>query len=49
MNLRKDADGKVRSLSEMRLPYTFGLIDMAFILRLLDNLGIMPQIEQPLL
>jgi hypothetical protein len=33
----------------MRLPYTFGLIDMAFILRVLDHLGIMPQIEQPLL
>jgi hypothetical protein len=49
MNRRKDADGKVRSLSEMRLPYTFGLIDMAFILRLLDNLGILPQFEQPLL
>ena len=49
MNRRKNVDGKVRSLSEMRLPYTFALIDMAFILRVLDHLGIMPQIEQPLL
>jgi hypothetical protein len=49
MNRRKNADGKVRSLSKMRLPYTFCLIDMAFILRLLDYLDIMPQPEQPLL
>ena len=49
MNRGKSVDGKVRSFSEMRLPYTFGLIDMACILRALDHLGIMPRIEQPVL
>lgn len=49
MNRGKSVDGKVRLFSEMRLPYTFGLIDMAFIMRVLDNLGIMPQLEQPVL
>ena len=49
MNRGKNVDGTVRSFSSMRLPYTFGLIDMAFIMRVLDNLGIMPRFEQPIL
>ena len=49
MNRRKHVEGRVQSFSEMRLPYTFGLIDMAFILRVLDHLGLLPRIEQPLL
>lgn len=49
MNRGKSVDGRVRSFSEMRLPYTFGLIDMACIMRVLDHFGIMPRLEQPLL
>lgn len=49
MASRKTVEGKVRSFSSMRLPYTFGLLDMAFIMRMLDHLGLLPRIEQPLL
>lgn len=46
---RKSLEGRIRSFSDMRLPYTFGLIDMAFIMRILDHLGILPRLEQPVL
>lgn len=44
----KSVDGTVRKFSAMRMPYTFGLIDMAFIMRALDHLGVLPRIEQPI-
>lgn len=43
----KSVEGRVRKFSEMRMPYTFGLIDMACIMRALDHLGVLPKIEQP--
>jgi len=46
---QKNVEGKVRSFSSMRLPYTFGLLDMAFIMKMLDHLGLLPQIDQPLI
>ncbi|MEZ6058945.1 MAG: hypothetical protein R3C19_01135 [Planctomycetaceae bacterium] len=49
VNRNKQVDGKLRSFREVRLPYTFGLIDMACVLRVLDHFGVMPQIEQPVL
>lgn len=49
MASRTSVEVKVRSFSSMRLPYTFGLLDMAFIMRMLDHLGLLPRIEQPLL
>jgi len=45
----QQVDSRLRSFREVRLPYTFGLIDMACVLRLLDHIGVMPQCEQPLL
>lgn len=49
MNRSKHVEGRVRKFSEMRLPYTFGLIDMAFIMRVLDHFGVLPNLEQPVL
>ena len=49
MNRGKAVEGRVRSFSEMRLPYTFGLIDMAFLMRTLEHLGVLPNIEQSVL
>ena len=49
MNARKSVEGKVRSFSSMRLPYSFGLLDMAFIMRILDQLGLWPQADLTLL
>ena len=45
LNRRKSVEGRVRSFSEMRLPYSFGLLDMAFIMRVLDQLGLWPQAD----
>jgi hypothetical protein len=45
----KSAEDRLRSFSQMRLPYTFGLIDMAFLMRVLDHFGVLPQFEQPLI
>lgn len=45
----KAAEDRLRSFSQMRLPYTFGLMDMAFLMRTLDHFGVLPQIEQPLI
>ena len=47
LNSRKSVDHKVKSFRSMRMPYTFGLIDMAFLMRVLDHLGILPKIDQP--
>lgn len=49
VNRNQAVEGKLRSFREVRLPYTFGLIDMACVLRVLDHFGVMPQFEQPLL
>lgn len=46
---RKHVEGRVRSFSSMRLPYSFGLLDMAFIMRILDQLGLWPQADLNLL
>ena len=48
-NRSRSAEAGVRRFSEMRLPYTFGLIDMACLMRTLDHFGILPQFDQPLL
>lgn len=49
LNRSRTADDNVRSFSQMRLPYTFGLLDMAFIMRVLDHFGVLPNIEQPVI
>ncbi len=49
MNQSKLAEDRLRSFSQMRLPYTFGLLDMAFIMRALDHFGVLPNIEQPVI
>ena len=49
MNRSRVAESRLRSFAEMRLPYTFGLIDMAFLMRALDHFGILPHIEQPVI
>ena len=48
LNSRKSVDRQVKSFRSMRMPYTFGLIDMAFLMRVLDQLGLLPRIDQPL-
>lgn len=48
-NSRKSVDRQVKSFRSMRMPYTFGLIDMAFLMRVLDQLGVLPRIDQPLI
>ena len=49
MNRSRDVSERVRSFADMRLPYTFGLIDMACILRVLDQVGVLPNLDQPLI
>ena len=49
LNSGQSVDDKVRSFSSMRLPYTFGLLDMALIMRILDHLGLLPRIDQSLI
>lgn len=39
LNRRLRLEAKVRQFSGLRLPYTFGLIDMALVMRALDELG----------
>lgn len=49
LNHSRSAESRLRSFAEMRLPYTFGLIDMAFLMRAMDHFGILPNFEQPVL
>lgn len=48
-NRSRSAEARVRRFSEMRLPYTFGMIDMACLMRALDHFGLLPSFEQPML
>ncbi len=40
---RKAAEERVRGFESARLPYTFGLIDMTFVMRALDHFGLTPE------
>lgn len=49
LNRSKSTESGLRSFAEMRLPYTFGLLDMMFLMRTLDYFGILPNFEQPVI
>lgn len=36
---RQNIEGKIQRFSGLKLPYTFGLVDMALVLKLLDEAG----------
>lgn len=47
MYARQRVDDRVKAFSAARLPYTFGLIDMAFVMRILDEFGLLPALDWP--
>lgn len=40
LNRRKMVEDKIRAFSGLKLPYTFGLVDMALVLRFVEELGL---------